>query len=61
MNKETEPDWSESETLISELWKNPMLDKNERLLIADGTIAWQRKVINNLRAQIKELKEVNNA
>ena len=49
-----EPDWSESKTLISELWKNPMIPMNERLVIADGAIAFYKEVIANLRKKLKE-------
>lgn len=47
------PDWTDSETLISEIWKNPLISLSERLLIADGAIAYQRKIIDNLRSKIK--------
>lgn len=45
-----EPDWTESATLDSEAWKNPLLSKNDRLQIADGAVAWRDEVICNLRA-----------
>ncbi|MNQ38143.1 hypothetical protein D3C85_517070 [compost metagenome] len=50
-------DWSNSKTGQSELWKNPLIPIEERLLIADGAIAFNREVISNLRNQIKELKD----
>jgi len=46
-----EPDWSDSKTLDSEGWKNPLLAKNDRLQIADGAVAWRDEVIRNLRSQ----------
>lgn len=48
-----EPDWSNSSTLQSEMWKNPLLPKSERLEIADGAIAYRNEVIKNLRRQLK--------
>ena len=57
MNKE--PDWSSSETLLSEPWKNPLTPMDERLVIADGAVAFLNGVINNLRAQLEEaMKDV---
>ncbi len=53
-------DWSESKTLPSELWKNPMFSIEDRLLIADGVIAFRDRVIENLRNQLKEKNETTN-
>ncbi len=47
------PDWSESETCETELWKTPLRPMSENLLVADGVIAFQRKVIANLRGQLE--------
>jgi hypothetical protein len=47
-----EPDWSDSETQPSELWKNPLLDKTQRLLMADGAVHFRDQVIENLRVQL---------
>lgn len=49
---EQEPDWSDSKTLPSELWKNPLLSLQERLQIADGAVQWNREVAENLRARL---------
>jgi hypothetical protein len=49
-----EPNWTDSETLMSEPWKNPLIPIDERLLIADGAIAWRQKLINKLRKQLAE-------
>lgn len=49
-----EPDWSDSRTLETEAWKNPLLSKNDRLQIADGAVAWRDEVIANLRQQLRE-------
>lgn len=48
-----EPNWTDSETNVSEIWKNPLISLKDRLLIADGAIAHQRKIIENLRNKIK--------
>lgn len=60
MKQFKEPNWAESETGLCELWKNPLLDPSERLLIADGAIAFRDAVIKNLREQIKQLRESQN-
>ena len=49
-----EPNWGNSETLPTELWKSTLLPMHERLEIADGAVAFHRKTIANLRAQLKE-------
>ena len=49
-----EPNWDNSETLPTELWKSTLLPMHERLEIADGAVAFHRKTIANLRAQLKE-------
>src|SRR5690554_376594 len=49
-----EPDWSDSKTLESEGWKNPLLSKNDRLQIADGAVAWRDEVIKNLRSRDRQ-------
>lgn len=49
-----EPDWTQSETLATELWKSPLHDLQSRLLMADGAIAFRDKVIANLRSQLAE-------
>ncbi len=46
------PDWSESETAPSEIWKNPLHSLQCCLLMADGVIAFRGKVIENLRSQL---------
>ena len=51
-----EPDWTDSKTLPSEMWKNPLYTPAERLEMADGAVAFEREVNANLRNQIKELK-----
>lgn len=50
--KQVEPDWSNSETLLTEAWKNPFIPVNQRFLIADGAIAWRNRVIANLRERL---------
>lgn len=50
----SEPDWSGSETVMSESWKNPLLPMPERLLIADGAVRFERDVNANLRRQLSE-------
>lgn len=47
-----EPDWSDSETLLSECWKNPHQTMQDRLLMADGAVSFRDKVIANLRDQL---------
>lgn len=49
-----EPDWSDSKTLISEAWKNPLTPMGERLQIADGAVRFRDDVIANLRKQLAE-------
>lgn len=49
-----EPDWTNSLTAESSLWKNPLLSLQDRLNIADGAIAFQAKIIDNLKNKLKE-------
>ena len=51
---EQEPDWSNSKTLPSELWKSPLLSLQERLQIADGAVKWNREVADNLRSRLQQ-------
>lgn len=48
-----EPDWSNSETLPTEMWKNSFIPMNDRLEIADGAIAFRDATIVNLRKRLK--------
>lgn len=52
-----EPDWSNSETGINELWKNPAHSMADRLRMADGAVAFRDKTIANLRHQLKQQSE----
>ena len=56
---QAEPDWSTSETGM-EFWKNPYIPMRERLLIADGAIAYRtqcaRQQIESLEQKVKELE-----
>lgn len=54
---EQEPDWSDSKTLPSELWKNPLLSLQERLQISDGAVQWNREVAENLRARLRAAQQ----
>lgn len=54
---EAPPDWKDSQTAASEVWKNPLFTNADNLLIADGAIAWRDEVIANLRQQLKEAKK----
>jgi len=49
---EKEPDWSDSKTLLSGSWKNPLHSWQDRLLIADGAVHFKDEVIANLRQQL---------
>lgn len=51
-----EPEWEDSETSASELWKNPLIPMEDRLVIADGAIHFRDKVIRQLREKIKTLE-----
>lgn len=53
-------DWSNSQTSPTDLWKNELLTIEDRLLIADGAVAWHREVIKNLRKQLEECRSSNN-
>lgn len=48
-----EPDWSNSRTLLSEPWKNLLTPMKERLLIADGAVAFRNDVIKNLQRHLQ--------
>ena len=48
-----EPDWSDSETLPTEMWKNSFIPMNDRLEVADGAIAFRDATIANLRKRLK--------
>lgn len=50
-----EPDWADSKTLPSEMWKNPLIPMNERLEIADGAVRFREEIIANLRRQLQYL------
>lgn len=50
--QESEPDWSDSQTAPTELWKNPLLTLQDRLRIADGSVKFHQMVIQNLRQQL---------
>ena len=52
-----EPDWSESETPRLEGHKNPMIDPAIRLQIADGSISFRDRVIENLRLKLTEAEK----
>lgn len=54
IKQDVEPDWSDSKTLETEGWKNPLLSKNDRLQIADGAVAWRDEVIKNLRSRVSQ-------
>ena len=45
----TEPDWSNSETLPTEMWKNTLATFQDRLLIADRAVKFYQEVARNLR------------
>ena len=49
---EQEPDWTNSETGLLECWKSPLHSMPDRLLMADGAVAFRDKTISNLRLQI---------
>lgn len=46
-----QPDFSQSETPASEIYKSQLFPLNERLEMADGAVAFRDKVIENLRRQ----------
>ena len=56
---ESEPDWSNSQTAPTELWKNPLLTLQDRLRIADGSVKFHQNVIKNLREQLKKAMDVS--
>lgn len=58
-DKMNEPDWSDSKTLLSECWKNPLHPMSDRLLMADGAVAFRDAVISNLRKRLKAAHESN--
>lgn len=49
-------DWSRSKT-GNEMWKNPFIPIENRLLICDGAISFRDEVIKNLRNQIKQIEK----
>ena len=51
-----EPDWGESKTLPTEIWKNSMYSLQDRLLMVDGAVTFYREVEENLRKQIEKLQ-----
>jgi hypothetical protein len=60
-----EPDWSNSKTGPLELWKNPMYSMQDRLIMADGAIAFLNKInikqenrIFELIEKIEKIKEI---
>lgn len=55
----TEPDLKDSNTLLSESWKNPLIPVSDRLQIVDEAVDFRNKVIDNLRKQIEELNNVS--
>lgn len=52
--EKSNPDWSSSNTLPTELWKNPMLPITDRLLIADGAVFGHKTVADRLRKRLEE-------
>lgn len=56
MIKHVRVDWSESQTLPTELWKNPLFDAELQLQLADGAVHFERLVNQNLRQQIEQLR-----
>lgn len=50
------PTWTNSKTHPTELWKNTRYSMAFRLEVADGAVAFERKVVENLRHQLKEAK-----
>lgn len=52
-----EPDWTNSKTLLSECWKNPLHPMNDRLEMADGAITYRNEIISNLRKRLRAADE----
>lgn len=52
-----EVDWSTSETMSLEIWKNGLHSLQECLQMADGAVAYERKVNANLRSQLAHRQE----
>lgn len=52
-----EPDWSDSKSIPSETWKNPLITMQTRLEVADGTYTFQLNIIKNKNKRIKELEQ----
>lgn len=52
-------DWSDSQTMPLDPWKNPLLSIEDRLKCADGSIAFYREVIKHLREQLKQCQNNN--
>jgi hypothetical protein len=50
----SQPDWSDSETSPSALWKNSLCSVKENLQIADGAVHFAEETIKNLRTQLAE-------
>lgn len=48
----SEPDFSHSETLAGEVWKNPLFLWGDRLRMADGAVAFERKINARLRDRL---------
>ena len=55
LSAKQEPDWTDSETGLLECWKNRLHPMSDRLLMADGAIAFRDKIIANLRSQLASL------
>jgi len=51
-------DWSNSATMPTELWKNRLYSIADRLQMADGAVAYERSVVQNLREQLEAVKAV---
>lgn len=57
--QETEPNWTDSQTAPTEMWKNPLLTLQDRLRIADGSVKFHQNVIKNLREQLTKALAVS--
>lgn len=49
--------FKDSETLLSEGWKNPLFSIETRLQIADGAVAFERRVNDNLRKRLASFEK----
>jgi hypothetical protein len=47
----SEPNWTGSKTGDCEIWKNPLIQVNDRLEIADGAIRFRDEQLDRLRAE----------